>query len=29
MVASSELSEHATALHQSVDTFLDGLRDAA
>jgi methyl-accepting chemotaxis protein len=29
MVASGELSEHATALHQSVDTFLAGLRDAA
>jgi methyl-accepting chemotaxis protein len=27
--ASSELSQHATALFKSVDTFLAGLRDAA
>jgi methyl-accepting chemotaxis protein len=29
MVASLELSQHATALFESVDTFLAGLRDAA
>jgi methyl-accepting chemotaxis protein len=29
LVASGELSEHATALLESVDTFLAGLRDAA
>ena len=27
--ASSELSQHATTLFESVDTFLAGLRDAA
>jgi len=29
MVASGELSQHAAALLESVDTFLAGLRDAA
>jgi methyl-accepting chemotaxis protein len=29
MVASGQLSEHATALFDSVDTFLASLRDAA
>lgn len=29
LVASGELSQHATALFESVDTFLSGLRDAA
>jgi methyl-accepting chemotaxis protein len=29
LVASGELSQHATTLFKSVDTFLAGLRDAA
>ncbi|MGY4483491.1 hypothetical protein ACVWWR_002682 [Bradyrhizobium sp. LM3.2] len=29
MVASGELGQHASALRQSVDTFLAGLRGAA
>jgi methyl-accepting chemotaxis protein len=29
LVASGELSQHATPLFKSVDTFLAGLRDAA
>jgi methyl-accepting chemotaxis protein len=29
LVASGQLSQHATALLESVDTFLAGLRDAA
>jgi methyl-accepting chemotaxis protein len=29
LVASRQLSQHATALFESVDTFLAGLRDAA
>jgi methyl-accepting chemotaxis protein len=29
LVASGELSQHATALLKSVDAFLAGLRDAA
>jgi len=29
LVASSELSQHASTLFESVDTFLAGLRDAA